>query len=346
MGKRRVLTGKWKWLDRLGLAWPVLELAATWMWIRKQRQSRVNWPHLYLNWGWVAWEKRMWYSDFIENSVLLSERRFAFFGTMGSRWRMRLPLGRPKVFVTQEDTRTRFTQYNDYAKGSVALSLGFKSDSGSWRYHFPIWMEWFLMPTVKFDEQPPRNGDLWSPQGFVEEIERWDGTDDRVRFAGLIASHDDRGNGKGLRTKMVELLGAVGRVDCAGRLLNNTDTLKREFGDRAIDFLQTCRFNVCFENVSAQDYVTEKLFQAMLAGCIPVYWGDSAIPEPDFLTGNGVVFFNPRDPEIAIQQIERLATDPNYRREWMARPKFHSDAAKKLENRLLGLEAHLDRISA
>ena len=92
--------------------------------------------------------------------------------------------------------------------------------------------------------------------------------------------------------------------------------------------------------------MTEKLFQAMLAGCIPVYWGDSAIPEPDFLTGNGVVFFNPRDPEIAIQQIERLATDPNYRREWMARPKFHSDAVKKLENRLLGLEAHLDRISA
>ena len=264
---------------------------------------------------------------------------------MGSRWRLRLPLGRPKVFVTQEDTRTRFVQYDDYAKGRVAMSLGFKPDRDLWRYHFPIWMEWFLSPTVEFEQQAGREGDRWSPRGFVEEIERWDGMDSRTRFAGLIASHDDRGNGKGLRTKMVELLSEKRKVDCAGRLLNNTDALKREFGDRALDFLRTCRFNLCFENVSSKDYVTEKLFQAMLAGCIPVYWGHSANPEPDFLTGNGVVFFDPEHPEIAMEQIERLAEDPTYRREWMALPKFHPDASRRIEERLLGLEAAMLRIS-
>lgn len=236
--------------------------------------------------------------------------------------------------------------YDDYAKGRVALSLGFKPDCDFWRYHFPIWMEWFLMPSVKFAELPAREGNLWSPRGFVEEIEQWGGMDDRIRFAGLIASHDDRGNGRGLRTKAVQLLGEVGSVDCAGRLLNNTDALKMEFDDQAIDFLKTCRFNICFENVSAQDYVTEKLFQAMLAGCIPVYWGYSKNPEPEFLTGNGVVFFDPDYPDDAMQLIERLAHDADYRREWMGRPKFHPDAVSKLEARLLGLEASLDRISS
>ena len=316
------------------------------MWIRRQRETKVNWPHLYFNWGWVAWEERQWYSDFVEDSVKLSGTRFAFFGTMGSRWRSRMPLGRSKVFVTQEDTRTRFLQYDDYLAGQVDLSLGFKQDDEARGIlRFPIWYEWLLCPSVRFAELGAGKGRRWSPRGFVEAIEAWDGSDNRERFAGLVASHDNRGNGAGLRKKMHALMNELGDVVCAGNLLNNSNVLKEEFGDRIIPFLETCRFNICFENVSAEDYCTEKLFQAFLSGSIPVYWGYSANPEPEILTGHGIVFFNRDRPEDSIALIERLDKDEAFRKEWMSQPKFKPDAVSLIEGRMLRLEAELLRIA-
>ena len=338
----------WYWvpLGWLGLERPIREASATVMWMRRQRETKVNWPHLYFNWGWVAWEERQWYSDFIEDSATLSGRRFAFFGTMGSRWRSGIPLARGKVFVTQEDTQTRFLQYDDYLASKVDLSLGFKPDDETRGIlRFPIWYEWLLFPSVRFAELEASRNQRWSPRGFVEAIEAWDGTEDRERFAGLVASHDNRGNGAGLRRKMHGFMTELAEVVCAGKLLHNSNVLKEEFGDRIVPFLETCRFNICFENVSADHYCTEKLFQAFLAGSIPVYWGFSANPEPEILTGNGIVFFDRDHPKDTMELIERLWKDVDFRKEWMSKPKFKPNAVSLIEGRMLRLEAELLRIA-
>lgn len=339
----------WHWvlLGWLGLERPIREVSATLMWMRKQRKSKVNWPHIYLNWGWVAWEKRQWYSDFIANSDLLQGKAMVFYGTMGSRWRASIPFSKGKVFVTQEDTVTRFLQYDDYLVGRVDLSLGFKPDDASRRIvRFPIWMEWLLQPDVHFSDLRPVSNGKWSPQAFVDQIEGWDGSDARPRFAGLVASHDNRGNGRGLRTRMRDMMSELGQVECAGKLHHNSDALKEGFGDDIVAYLETCLFNICFENVSAPHYCTEKLFQAFLAGCIPVYWGYSANPEPEYLTGNGIVFFDPDAPEAAMTLIGQLTEDEPLRTAWMRQPKFRPEAARKIEERLLLLESELLRISS
>ncbi|MBE2240510.1 MAG: hypothetical protein IAE81_22165 [Caldilineaceae bacterium] len=43
--------------------------------------------------------------------------------------------------------------------------------------------------------------------------------------------------------------------------------------------LSRYRFAICFENTVFPGYLTEKLFDCLLAGCIPVYWGDPAVAE-------------------------------------------------------------------
>jgi len=43
--------------------------------------------------------------------------------------------------------------------------------------------------------------------------------------------------------------------------------------------LSRYRFAICFENTVFPGYLTEKLFDCLLAGCIPVYWGDPAVRE-------------------------------------------------------------------
>ena len=41
--------------------------------------------------------------------------------------------------------------------------------------------------------------------------------------------------------------------------------------------LSRYRFAICFENTVFPGYLTEKLFDCLLAGCIPVYWGDPTV---------------------------------------------------------------------
>lgn len=46
------------------------------------------------------------------------------------------------------------------------------------------------------------------------------------------------------------------------------------------EVLKSCKFNICYENVGeVTGYITEKIFDAFFAGCVPVYWGASNIED-------------------------------------------------------------------
>lgn len=44
-----------------------------------------------------------------------------------------------------------------------------------------------------------------------------------------------------------------------------------------IDFIKEFRFSISFENSSHPGYTTEKIYESMIAGSIPIYWGNSEI---------------------------------------------------------------------
>jgi hypothetical protein len=63
------------------------------------------------------------------------------------------------------------------------------------------------------------------------------------------------------------------RVDCGGKIMNNT-------GGRILDkteFLKNYKFTIAFENASYPGYTTEKIMEALLAGTIPIYWGNPLV---------------------------------------------------------------------
>lgn len=71
-------------------------------------------------------------------------------------------------------------------------------------------------------------------------------------------------------------------VDCPGVSLRNHPPIDQGGHDRAKwsrkrDFLAGYRFTIAFENSSAPGYNTEKILDPMLAGSIPIYWGDPTI---------------------------------------------------------------------
>jgi hypothetical protein len=45
-----------------------------------------------------------------------------------------------------------------------------------------------------------------------------------------------------------------------------------------VDCLKNYRFSICYENTrDLPGYLTEKIFDCMIAGCVPVYWGDPEV---------------------------------------------------------------------
>jgi hypothetical protein len=50
-------------------------------------------------------------------------------------------------------------------------------------------------------------------------------------------------------------------------------TAREKHNDIKRNFLENYFFDICPENSWSQGYTTEKLYHAMISGCIPIYWG-------------------------------------------------------------------------
>lgn len=59
--------------------------------------------------------------------------------------------------------------------------------------------------------------------------------------------------------------------------------------DDKMELLKKYKFSICFENTIFGGYVTEKIFDSMFSGCIPVYWGAPDIT--DFVPANTFIDF-------------------------------------------------------
>lgn len=59
----------------------------------------------------------------------------------------------------------------------------------------------------------------------------------------------------------------------------------------------------------AQDYVTEKVYDAFVAGCVPIYWGAPNIH--DFIPhNNSIIDYRQHGSPSALQaELERLASN-------------------------------------
>lgn len=89
------------------------------------------------------------------------------------------------------------------------------------------------------------------------------------------------------RCAMFDRLAAYRRVVAPGRSRSNAapisdgdpekSRMNDEFQALKCSFFQTFRFALVFENCSYPGYTSEKLVDAMRAGCIPIYWGNPAV---------------------------------------------------------------------
>lgn len=308
---------------------------------------------IYYNW----WNKQpadeIWFSSYLQKRGFLErypKARFVFFSSLGNINMVRMDaLLRLAQAPSHPTKRIYFNGENNHYPGfapylhnlldhkAINLSLGFDYTDDPRYLRFPLWLL----------EMFPADATADDIKAICDRLshQQWDAVT-RTRFCALVSGNrgpDDPGAQR--RTRLVECLNTIATVDCAGKLLHNTDELKTKFNDNKAEFLKQYKFYICPENASVEGYVTEKLFHCIGSGCIPIYWGAGGNPEPDILNHDAILFWNPDgDNSALLQQISDLQHNPQQYKDFFEQPRLKDDAWQVVANYFAELEKRLHNL--
>lgn len=176
-------------------------------------------------------------SDFSKADLLI----YSDFGTTHRGFKGR------KIYVTGEN------MLPDYNEHDFAITSSLRPNDLR-HYRIPYYV--FQLP----NPEPL----IRSPEFSAEEALRA-----KTGFCCFVAS-----NPRALeRNRFFKILNRQRKVDSGGRHFNN---IGGPVANKA-EFLAKYRFIIAFENTTSSGYTTEKLVDAMLAGGVPIYWGNPEV---------------------------------------------------------------------
>ena len=103
--------------------------------------------------------------------------------------------------------------------------------------------------------------------------------------------------------------------------------------------LANYRFNLCPENSLGEGYITEKIFDSIRSGCIPIYWG--AYLEPGILNPRAILRFEEGKEQEFYDRVKELWEDEEAYEQFILEPPFVEGAAERIWEILEGLRERL-----
>lgn len=202
-----------------------------------------------------------------------------------------------KIFYTGENERAQL-DVCDY-------SLSFDYDTHGGRNfrlaHWFLYINWWNEPDFKHSRisveelfAEPNPNEVWN----------------REKFCSIII-----GNPVKNRLEVIEKLNEYKPVEGFGKVFGSYHEGCK------IQLIKNYRFNVCFENSITDGYVTEKLLEAKVAGCIPIYYGDVSVAN-DFNEKCFVNYNRFSSPSELLEEIISIDTNKDKFFEFASRPLF------------------------
>ena len=194
-------------------------------------------------------------------SASASAADILIFGPFGFYWKSSHLQTIPKIHYTGENTPP-------IERDDILLNLGYERRTTSNYIRLPLWVleiDWFQADTTKIQNPIP----ISLTESTVAGLEK------RNKFCAFIVSNPSQP----IRNQAFHTLCRYKRVDSAGRVYNNVgNILEAGLGGgggerKKVDFLKNYKFCLAYENESSPGYITEKIFHAKAAGCVPIYWG-------------------------------------------------------------------------
>ena len=279
-------------------------------------------------------EEMFWYQFLMTRPELLKvnpKLKFGFFSVFGSRQIIDHVDTDINIFYTAENLKvTNYFDYSDHflSSNKIHLSLGFEYFEHQSYIRFPNWMDVFFLRTNDIKQ--------------VCQQLRYPNIENKNHFASCIDSH----GGNGLRDSIVDALSEIGEVSCPGKFRHNDDSLKNKYYDNKIEYLKQFQFNICPENSNAMGYVTEKIFQAISVGCIPIYWGSYNKPELEVLNQDAIIFWNPSGNNTkAIKLINELQSSPKLMNDFISQPRLNKYAEEYITSTIQKIEQKINSLN-
>ncbi|PPK85875.1 glycosyl transferase family 10 (putative fucosyltransferase) [Neolewinella xylanilytica] len=274
--------------------------------------------------------RNTWFWRFLDRprlAKLSKDRRIAFISVFGDPRLISRINADLRVFFTGENLDFH-PSYRDHLFGSVDLSLGFDQLQRSDYLRFPIWLLLCFDPGMQLAD-------------ITERLRQWDRNrldllQRPAMVASLVASHDPSGS----RRRIADLFDQVGTVRYGGAFRNVGERVPpgQAYKHR---FIRQYPFHICPENSQRPGYTTEKLFEAVAAGCIPIYRGAEGAVEPDIFNQDAIIAYSPGEETVFRQRLRSLRDDPHQLRDLRGIPPFRPDAAEHIYNFYLRLEEKL-----
>ncbi|CAH1001879.1 hypothetical protein LEM8419_02787 [Neolewinella maritima] len=299
----------------------------------RQRRHIRQYGIGYYNFWEVGPVPQSWFYRFLQRPALrelAARRRIGLFSVhQPNRWLLPLTPCDRRVFFTGENL-DRYPRYADHLLDLVDLSLGFDDLPDANYLRFPLWLVECFAPDA-------------TAATITQTLQQWEmhrqlaPTALRKTAAVLIARHDDRG----VRGAVADLVERCMPVDYAGAFRNNVTEPLAAGWPAKLRCMQDYRFALCPENSDRTGYVTEKIFHALQAGCLPIYWGSDNCPEPAIINQGAILTYDPEQPTALEERVRELASDEAAYKACMRQPAFQPGAGERIYRYFVDLERSL-----
>jgi len=288
----------------------------------------------YYNFWTTQRAEDIWFTKFINHHKLLenTRKKVHFYSVLGPIFKLRHRQKGVNIFYSGENIQAvRFKEYKLLCEQKpFDFSMGFDFESRDDYMRFPLWIISLFDPLADYKIVKRRVKQL------SEVIH-----DGRNGFCSLVASHDRNG----IRAQIMDELAKIASVSSGGRIHNNTDKLNTLYANNKYEFIRQYKFNICPENSDAPGYVTEKLFHAIEAGCIPVYWGANNKPEPEILNQNALICWNENgNNQVAVDLIESIYESEALYREFVTQPRLNVGAEDVIWDYYIRLKNNFEQL--
>ena len=282
--------------------------------------------------------KNSWFVHFIRfKQIDYKSKKLYFFGVYGNPISICLIKSKYKIFYSFENVHAQQSYWNKYENyllnnKRVNLSIGFDYIQNKKYVRFPYWIFTMFQPTDSTQ----------TIKTIIDNIENEKiKTFDRNKFCAFICREDYYGD----RSKFADMISKIGEINFPGNFKHNDFELKTLYNDNKFEYLKQFKFNLCPENSDFKGYVTEKIFDAVRSGCIPIYWGSDNCPEPEILNSNRILFLNLHgDNSDVLCKIKYLNENQKAYIDFINQPIFQPNATTVIYDFFNNLEEKLREI--
>jgi alpha(1,3/1,4) fucosyltransferase len=275
-------------------------------------------PYQVKLYNWFRFSPDEWLPRFIYERGINkhTHKEIAVFSVFGSRLNIKIDRSNFKIFFTGENVHARFIEYQDLmlSNKNIDLSVGFDYLEHDQYIRFPVWLMNLFEPQESSYKSIKQKCENWNKYDEIKE---------REKFCSFLSRHDYFGD----RLFFYNEISSIGGVDSDGEFMHNNDDLKRKFNDDKFEYLRNYKFNLCPENSNYPGYCTEKVFEAITCGCVPIYWGTDNNPEPEVLNHNAIFFLkNQGSNDQTLNEILLLKENKKLYLEFARQKRFTDQA--------------------